>query len=447
MSGKIRIIIDKIIKKKSNGNPALENLNKTKLILKGINVDLYDENSKDDYEVISILENIANINNIDLSDILFKEHFVTTCSTNKNIEKSVLEIKEELSQVESNLILYFCTSDYDAKSISEKMKQAFPGAVTLGCTGNALYSTGKNITNGIVVTALSSDLIEDYKFEIIDYNDDTCYVEVFKSFDEYFSVDNGNYDPDKYIGVSILDWNPDYNEDFMDKVGEYSNILFAGGTAGGEKIERQYTKIYADGKPFKDVGLLLILKSRYKFEVFKTQSFEPTGYKLVPTKISSDNKKIVEEFNNQPAAKEFAQAININKSALNNEFVNHHIGLDVDGEMYTYVGDKVLDKDKILFYSGLIHENFHYEALKYADIVNDLVAVFKAKNINRNNTLGVLNFDCLGRSIRLNKENKYDEYIKAFQEIPLAGIVSFGEEYICHNNGTMVLIVFKKDLL
>ena len=55
MAGKIKQLIDNFIEKRSNGNRIIALTTKARLILKGINVDDYDENSPDDPDVIAEL--------------------------------------------------------------------------------------------------------------------------------------------------------------------------------------------------------------------------------------------------------------------------------------------------------------------------------------------------------------------------------------------------------
>jgi hypothetical protein len=59
MAGRIRYLIDSIITQRANGDPALINTTKTKLLIKGINPDKYTSQSEDDAVVISKLESLA----------------------------------------------------------------------------------------------------------------------------------------------------------------------------------------------------------------------------------------------------------------------------------------------------------------------------------------------------------------------------------------------------
>lgn len=59
MAGQIRILIDHIVRERSQGNPILEATTRTKLIIKGIQPDAYDLDSPDDPSVLAKLRAIG----------------------------------------------------------------------------------------------------------------------------------------------------------------------------------------------------------------------------------------------------------------------------------------------------------------------------------------------------------------------------------------------------
>jgi hypothetical protein len=59
VAGKIKLTIDKIVAERSNGSMTIKNTTLTKLILKGIRVDAYNEKSEDNPEVLARLQQIA----------------------------------------------------------------------------------------------------------------------------------------------------------------------------------------------------------------------------------------------------------------------------------------------------------------------------------------------------------------------------------------------------
>ncbi len=59
MAGKIKMMCNQIITKRAGGNPVIEKLTKTKLVLKGVNPDQFTASSPDDQLIITKLTQIA----------------------------------------------------------------------------------------------------------------------------------------------------------------------------------------------------------------------------------------------------------------------------------------------------------------------------------------------------------------------------------------------------
>ena len=57
----------------------------------------------------------------------------------------------------------------------------------------------------------------------------------------------------------------------MDKIGNLTNILFVGGSAGDD-LKFEATYVFANGTVYTDAAVLALLKPRVGFEVIKTQS-------------------------------------------------------------------------------------------------------------------------------------------------------------------------------
>jgi hypothetical protein len=56
MAGRLKSLIDELIRVRARGQPALEHFVKAHLVLKGINPEMYDERSADDQDKILLLE-------------------------------------------------------------------------------------------------------------------------------------------------------------------------------------------------------------------------------------------------------------------------------------------------------------------------------------------------------------------------------------------------------
>jgi hypothetical protein len=55
---------------------------------------------------------------------------------------------------------------------------------------------------------------------------------------------------------------------------------------------------------------------------------------------------------------------------------------------------------------------------------------------------GIINFDCILRTLDLHQRNLSTEYANLFSDIPTAGFSTYGEQYIGHINQTATMLVF-----
>lgn len=67
MAGKIKKVIDRIIKERAKGNTILKSTTRTKIILKGIVPEKFSESSPDDPEVLAKLKDIGRELGVDLN--------------------------------------------------------------------------------------------------------------------------------------------------------------------------------------------------------------------------------------------------------------------------------------------------------------------------------------------------------------------------------------------
>ena len=86
------------------------------------------------------------------------------------------------------------------------MKENFKSSEVFGCTTSGEITSGKMLKNSIVAMALSSEIIEDVKVEVVEnLNDKNEVKKVFAEFDNYFgeSISNAGYS--KYLGIVLID--------------------------------------------------------------------------------------------------------------------------------------------------------------------------------------------------------------------------------------------------
>jgi hypothetical protein len=81
--------------------------------------------------------------------------------------------------------------------------------------------------------------------------------------------------------------------------------------------------------------------------------------------------------------------------------------------------------------------------LNATDIVEDTRAALASKKRDLGRIRGLLNFNCILRTLQLRAENRCDEYGSLFSEIPSVGFSTYGEEYLGHINQTSTMLLFR----
>ncbi|WP_242975867.1 HD domain-containing phosphohydrolase [Desulfosporosinus sp. FKB] len=441
MSGKIKQIIDEIIFQRSRGNPAIAEMTKAKFILKGINPNQYDNSSIDDPLIIERLLKIAkelNMNNMgeELNNIK------PVYSTKMTASIAVSEIKQQLLNFKVKLLIFFGSSSFDQYELSACMQEAFNDCIVIGCSTAGEIANGEFLKNSIAAMAFNSKIISDAKVEVIEHLQNKLSVEgAFKSFEKYYNLSSSTMDPRKYVGIVLIDGLSMKQEKIMDKIGDRTNVVFIGGSAGDD-LKYVKTHVYANGKAYTDSAVLLLLKinAYAEFDIIKTQSFKALDHVLIADKVNEETREVI-EFNHKPAILAYADAIGVESiEEATKYFLTNPVGL-VIGEKEILVRSPRETRGTNIKFDCSILEGMEVRLLESTNIIDDTktsLNKIQAKKIE-----GIINFQCIKRTLELEKTGLLTEYGKIFSEIPNVGFSSYGELFIGHMNQTAAMLVFK----
>jgi diguanylate cyclase (GGDEF)-like protein len=445
MAGKIRQIMETIIQERSMGNPAIAEMTKAKFILKGIRLEHYDDQSEDDEDVIAKLLQLKN----QFSETVPEnrpENIMSVYSTLSVEEEAVRDLKKQLRNFETKLLVFFASPAYDLTRVSFLLKVTFPESMTFGCSTAGEIATGKMLNQSIVAMAFNSKLISDAKIEIIqDLSAKTTVDQAFDSFERYYKISPGKLDPARFLGLVLVDGMCLQHEVLMDQIGNKTNIYFVGGAAGDDERYEQ-TYVCANGQAFTDAAILVLLKlhEEASFDIIKTQSFCKMDQVLVANKVHAATREVI-EFNHQPAISAYAAALGLKSDDLApDSFMTHPLGLVIDGEEIFVRSPLQKRGTHMKLFCNLL-EGMEVHLLEATDIVADTQLALEKKLAEFGRFEGILNFNCILRTQQLQRMNQLNAYADLFKSYPTAGFSTYGEEYIGHINQTATLLVFKSD--
>ncbi|MEJ2153725.1 MAG: FIST N-terminal domain-containing protein [Desulfobacteraceae bacterium] len=363
----------------------------------------------------------------------------TAYSTESSPEKAALELQSQMSDCDPRGVIFFASSLYDPDAISESMQKAFPQARTFGCSTSGEIVSGKMLKNSIVAMGFTAEAIEDLNLQIVENIQTNGQVEpAFKAFEAHFKEDPFTMGVDEYVGLILVDGLRMAEEKLMDRIGELSNLFFIGGSAGDD-LKFSQTWVYADGKAYSDAALLALLKPKGKFSFIKTQSFKPCPLKLMATKVKTAERKVI-EFNHKPAAVAYAEAVGTTVDKADQFFMSNPVGLFIDDEPYVRSPQRMED-DAMHFYCNVM-EGMEMTLLESSDIIEDTRKAV-ADKVAGSKISGIINFNCILRTLELEKNGTTQAYADIFADIPTVGFSTYGEEFIGHINQTATMLVFE----
>jgi hypothetical protein len=443
LSGKIKRIIDQIILERSNGNPAIAQMTIAKLILKGFNPNQFDSNSTDDEEIINKLFCIAK--QLNVMNSAYKNTNMKSAFSKKSLESEVAaDIKAQLCCFNSRLLIFFASSSYDQQKLSCLLQEAFSNCIVVGCSTAGELISGSMLNDSVVAMAISSNIISDAKTHIVDLKDAASNIdEAFSSFEKYFNTSAYTMDTTQYVGLILIDGLCNKEEMVMDLIGNRTNIIFVGGSAG-DNFNFIKTHVCANGQAFTNSAALILLKlnDNTEFSVLKTHSFKVSDNVLTATKVNEEMREVI-EFNNKPAAIAYAEALGVPLDDISQYFFTNPVGLIVGQNDIFIRSPQEVKGTSIVFYCSIL-EGMDVTLLKPTDILEDTDKAVKDKLKELGNIDGIIGFHCVKRAIALGKLNQIKQYGEIFKDISSIGFCSYGEQYIGHMNQSATMLLFKQ---
>ncbi len=362
----------------------------------------------------------------------------TAYSVKPDPQNAIADIRAQFRDIDPKLIVYFASSIFSGEEIADRMEETFPGAETIGCSTAGEIVTGKMLTKSVVAMAFSKEAIKDCKVEVIE-NLNKESRRAFNAFERHFGKSMKELDPRKYVGLIFIDGLSGKEELVMDKMGDLTNVTFIGGSAGDD-LKFESTSVYANGKSYPHSAVVALLEPIDEFAFIKTQSFCELPRKLTVTKADEFKREVI-EFNNRPAAVAYAEAVGVPVAEAPNRFMHNPVGLVFEGEPFVRSPQQIKE-DGMVFYCS-VKEGMELSLLESTDIIASTKDSLEAAQAELGGVSGIVNFNCILRTLELGQKGLSEAYGKLFESAPTVGFSTYGEQYIGHINQTATMLVFK----
>lgn len=361
-------------------------------------------------------------------------------SSNPDVTLAIKEIKNNIQLTDPRLIIYFSSMVYDPGELAKAIKDSYSQSDVIGCSTAGELISGKMLNNSVVVMALDSETIKDIKVEVIENLKEKPDVQpLFESFEKYYGQSVSKMDYKKYFGLVLIDGLSNSEEILMDRIGTKTSVHFIGGSAGDD-LKFQATYVFANGIAYTNAAVIALVKSNTEFDVIKTQSFSPLDVKFIATKVNEKQREVL-EFDGSNAIERYSSSLKKSKEEASSAFMTYPLGVMVDDEPFVR-SPQQFSAEGIKFYCN-VAEGTELTLLESKDIIEDTKEAVQKKLHEFGNISGLINFNCILRTLELKAEFREEAYGKIFSSIPTIGFSTYGEEYIGHINQTSVMLVLK----
>jgi hypothetical protein len=160
----------------------------------------------------------------------------------------------------------------------------------------------------------------------------------------------------------------------------------------------------------------------------------------VASKVNEGQREIL-ELDGENAIDIYSKAIGAAKETASSKFMSYPLGVMAGDEPFVR-SPQQFSEDGIKFFCN-VAEGTELTLLQSTDIVKDTQSAIDKKIKEFGKPSGLINFNCILRTLELQNKNQTEAYGNIFKDIPTIGFSTYGEEYIGHINQTSVMILFK----
>lgn len=354
------------------------------------------------------------------------------------------EFYQQVNQPGMELVVFFCSSQYDLDALSDEINRLFAGVKVVGCTtageigaldycdhslvGSSFPSSCFSVVTGLLDRLQDYDLARGQEFA----------GRLLRSLEvrEPGRGAQGSFAFMMIDGLSIRE---------EPVVRTFQNVLgripLVGGSAGDD-LAFAHTWVFADGAFHSDSAVLVLATTTLPFKPFKTQHFCSDNERLVVTE-ADPSRRIVKEINGLPAAEEYARLIGCAVEDLGStRFASSPVVVVIDGTDYVRSIQKANPDGSLTFYcaidEGLVLRVAHGEGL-----VENLDGMFESLRSEIGPLQGVLACDCILRNLEITHDNLKPAVADVFRKNNAVGFSTYGEQFGgVHVNQTLTGIAF-----
>ncbi|MGE5492068.1 MAG: nitric oxide-sensing protein NosP [Actinomycetota bacterium] len=342
-------------------------------------------------------------------------------------------------QPKMELVVFFCSSEYDLDILADEMNHQFPGVQVVGCTtageigasGYVDHSlTGASFPAGSC-TAVAGFLDSLHDFQLA--SGQSFAGPLLRQLEER-GPDNDDGNTFAFLLIDGLSTREEaVTRTLQNALGK---IPLVGGSAGDD-LKFTRTCVFHGGAFHSDAAVLILVHTIFPFRIFRTQHFISDMERLVVTSADTVH-RVVKEINGLPAAQEYARIIGAPVSDLTPaSFAASPVVVLIDGTNYVRSIQKVNPDGSLTFYCA-IDEGLVFRVAHGENLVSNLEGTLDAVRRDIGPPQVVLACDCILRDVETTQRGLKETVTDLFLRNHAVGFSTYGEQFCgVHVNQTL----------
>ncbi len=361
---------------------------------------------------------------------------VKTAFVHYDSAQAVKTLERDLGDGPFALVILFVSSKADASAMIAEAQRVFAPTPVIGCTtagelANDGYCEGK-----IVAIALPQSHFETRTVLVPDLNDFDAQSIINKMINNRHAMMESSPDWAYEFTFLMID-GLSTKEDALTSelaVGLGPVPLFGGSAGDGTRFGQTY--VLYEGRALGNAAILAQVRTRCPIKVFKTDHLVPAHRRMVVTK-ADPAKRIVQEINAEPAAREYARILGKDPEQLTTfTFAAHPVVVQIGGQHHVRAIQQVAGNGDLVFFSA-IDEGLVLTLAEPRDMVEHLQEEIGALN-EKHQPDTILGCDCILRRLEAQEKQKTRDISDILARNHVYGFSTYGEQYnSIHVNQTL----------
>ncbi|GGF01561.1 hypothetical protein GCM10011611_03850 [Aliidongia dinghuensis] len=354
-------------------------------------------------------------------------------------------LHQQIGGPDLGFALIFCSPRYDPSQVAAAIRHYFGDTPVFGCTTAGEITPFGYISGGLsgigfpagdfAVAAALFENLQDFTIAVAADLTQAAMAQQAEQTSRGPLADAGSFALLLVDGMSVRE------EQLVSAIGNTLNGMPLVGGSAGDGLDFNRCYVFYDGRFVSDAAVLLLITTRRRFAVFKTEHFVPTDCKMVVTGADLDRRR-VHEINAEPAASEYARLVGLDGQPLSPKiFAAHPVMVRVGGQYHVRAIQKVNPDHSLTFFCA-IDEGIVLTVAKGVDILEDLKELFRRLRRDVGPPDLIIGCDCVLRNLEIEQRRLKAAISKLFVEQHVVGFCTYGEQYMSmHVNQTFTGVI------